>query len=343
MKTFYSFLLLALFSLSGYSQIINIPDANFKARLLAANTSSEIAKDINGNFIVIDSNNDDEIQISEALLVYSLNVVLQNINNLTGIENFTNLQHIQCQNNQLINLPFSNLINLKEIYCNDNLIASLSEIENLTQLKKIWFSSNQVVSFNLQNLSQLENIQCSDNLLTEINLCGTSVKLLWCQNNPNLHSLYLKNNVISNDFIYRQIPPPLHSFEFYNSPLLNFICYDEGEYDAVYSSLGYNTIGKTLVTSCDANCILTAPEFEISAFFNLYPNPAKNMLNIAAKEAISIQSINIYNNLGQLVQSVPNQNLGNTIAIDVSKLQSGHYFVNIISDKGKTTAKFIKN
>lgn len=68
------------------------------------------------------------------------------------------------------------------------------------------------------------------------------------------------------------------------------------------------------------------------------PNPAKNILTMTAKQDIKISSLHIYNTLGQLVQV--NTNPGETI--DISGLQSGSYFIKIISDKGSTTGKFIK-
>lgn len=56
------------------SQIVNIPDANLKTKLLLANNTSghQIAKNLNGDYFKIDSNNDGEIQFSEALQVLTL-------------------------------------------------------------------------------------------------------------------------------------------------------------------------------------------------------------------------------------------------------------------------------
>lgn len=54
------------------AQIIEFPDVYFKSRLVTSsvtNTNS-IAKDSSGNSIKVDVNNDGEIEVSEALLVY---------------------------------------------------------------------------------------------------------------------------------------------------------------------------------------------------------------------------------------------------------------------------------
>lgn len=46
------------------AQIVNIPDTNFKAKLLAANTTNSIAADSFNNNIKIDINNNGEIEVS---------------------------------------------------------------------------------------------------------------------------------------------------------------------------------------------------------------------------------------------------------------------------------------
>lgn len=70
----------------SYSQIINIPDPNFKALLLQANTNNNIAGGVK-----IDMNNNGEIEQSEALLVYDFDFPPGNITSLVGIEYFTNV------------------------------------------------------------------------------------------------------------------------------------------------------------------------------------------------------------------------------------------------------------
>ncbi|MBO7491806.1 MAG: T9SS type A sorting domain-containing protein [Bacteroidales bacterium] len=70
--------------------------------------------------------------------------------------------------------------------------------------------------------------------------------------------------------------------------------------------------------------------------FNIYPNPAQNVLNIATDEMI--KSVEIYNLQGQLVQ-VEN---GNVNSINVSNLATGNYFVRIQTNDNTITRKFTK-
>ncbi len=85
---------------------------------------------------------------------------------------------------------------------------------------------------------------------------------------------------------------------------------------------------------------LADQDFEFESYFSVNPNPAENQLNIITKQNISISSISIYNTLGQLVQVIPNAKV--TSIIDVSSLKSGNYFIQIITQKGTSTSKFIK-
>jgi hypothetical protein len=69
-----------------------------------------------------------------------------------------------------------------------------------------------------------------------------------------------------------------------------------------------------------------------------WPNPVKNSLYVKTKQDLKINSLSFYNNLGQLVQEIKNPNE----TIDVSELQSGIFFIKILSDKGSDKGKFIK-
>jgi hypothetical protein len=68
-----------------------------------------------------------------------------------------------------------------------------------------------------------------------------------------------------------------------------------------------------------------------------YPNPVANNLTI---EVSQNATINIFNTQGQLIETaLINCNITN---IDVSNLPSGLYFMNVKTEKGTETKKFIK-
>ena len=171
-KFIQTILLLAFFAFAAntQAQVINITDANFKAKLLQSSSSNEIAKDSSGNKIKIDVNNDGQIQQSEALLVYKLVLSNNSIASMNGIEYFTNLKYLNCSSNLLTTINEIALANLLELNCRNNKLTSL----------------------NLSNFRMLEDLDCSYNNLTTLNGSGlTNLKVFWCTNNNLLTSLNL--------------------------------------------------------------------------------------------------------------------------------------------------------
>ncbi len=73
--------------------------------------------------------------------------------------------------------------------------------------------------------------------------------------------------------------------------------------------------------------------------FEIYPNPVENNLYINAQERIN--EINIYNIMGINVRN--EQCTMNNVQLNVSDLNSGIYFVKIMTDKGETVKRFIKD
>lgn len=189
MNKLYTSVLLFTFFM-GSAQIVNIPDANFKARLLAASPSIGIAStetpDVNGlvsSYTTIDTNGDGVIQVSEVLMIKYLNVVDSNISNLQGINGFLNLETLSCSFNQISTLNVSNLTNLKRLDCNVNQISNIN-VGGLINLRWLNCANNQISLLDLSGLTSLINLECSNNQLTSLNLSGlTNLNWLNCYSN----------------------------------------------------------------------------------------------------------------------------------------------------------------
>ena len=65
----------------------------------------------------------------------------------------------------------------------------------------------------------------------------------------------------------------------------------------------------------------------------VYPNPAQNLIILRANDDTPIQSVDLYNVTGQIVIT------STETEINVSELESGIYFVNILTEKGAVTKK----
>lgn len=191
MKKIYLIVAVIIFSVIQ-AQIISIPDANLKAKLLAADTTNNIAQDNNFNNIKIDTNSNNEIEATEAAAVYNLyvggsqNQTSNLISNISGLEAFVNLRYLNVDFNNLTTVNATLFPNLQQLHVSYNPLSSLT-VNNLLSLKLLWCRDTQLTSLDISNLPSLEDFRCHGNQLTTINL----------SNKPNLKNLYCSNNNFS--------------------------------------------------------------------------------------------------------------------------------------------------
>ncbi len=298
-----------LLSSFANAQIISFPDTNFKNALVNTN-----CVDIDNNGTAesdADTNNDNEIQLSEALAVTRLLVFGQNISNLSGIENFNNLQKLDCSSNTLTTLNFEN----------NNIITTL------------FCDNNQITNLVLNNLPNLTNFSCSSNLTQSLDLSTTGFVQGNFGNNPNLQLINLRNNVLNMCIVFPFTGSDYTCVMFLGCPALQLVCLDDNENIGYFSGPPQQNVQ----FSTSSNCTLSSESFNNNEI-TLFPNPVKNELNYSFEKTISIEKINIYNTLGQLVK----QFIGNQNSIDLSDLNTGYYHIEFISEEGKLTKKFIK-
>ncbi len=86
---------------------------------------------------------------------------------------------------------------------------------------------------------------------------------------------------------------------------------------------------------------LSTDEF-LASKFSVYPNPANNLVNIANGENMMVNKVTVTDLNGRTVKNVSFDNVAN-VQVNVSDLASGLYLMNITSDKGTATKKFVKN
>lgn len=202
MKQIYLFLFFVFsFSTIG-AQIINFPDTNFKNALL-------------NNYPVIDTNNDGEIQISEANAATSLNISNKGITSLQGLEYFTNITTLKCQENNFPVLDAGFLVNIESIDFSDNPNLVTVNLSNVEMIQGTFKANNldNLTSLNLNNLLQVGgSFNCSFNpILTDLNLNALSSiaftfyivqnSSLATLNTPNLVSVGVDYSVYSNQVL----------------------------------------------------------------------------------------------------------------------------------------------
>ncbi|RED96643.1 T9SS type A sorting domain-containing protein [Marinoscillum furvescens] len=159
--------------------IVAIPDANFKQALL--------------NDHSIDTNEDGEIQYEEAEQ-YSGELVVENqqIDDLTGLEAFTEITKLDFKNNNVSSLNISSNTQLRVVIGAANQLSSVNFGDN-SNLHTVKLNSNTLTSLEPGALPVLEVLDIQFNQLTELTLSeNTLLDTLYCNNNQ-LTTLNLKN------------------------------------------------------------------------------------------------------------------------------------------------------
>ena len=183
------------FSLFSFvnAQIVDIPDRNFKKKLLASSSinNNYTAQDLNGRYFAIDANRDGEIQVNEARNVSFLDISQSDIFSLEGISIFSNLKLLNCSRNSLTSLDGKSLVNLTRLDCYGNILTSLDvtglvnleyldckfnyyltsiDLTGLVNLKNFICHYNKFNSLDMRSLVKLEYFECSGNQFTSLDL-----------------------------------------------------------------------------------------------------------------------------------------------------------------------------
>lgn len=228
-----------------FSQIVNIPDPNFKAFLLNHGDRISFQVDTPLNQQILDLNGDNEIQVSEALNVTSMIADYRQINSFEGIEAFANLQSLICSNNNATSLNIGNLVNLLHLEFAYNNISSINTT-NLSLLERLDISSNPITSVNLNGNPLLNTLYANGTLLTSIDISHNSqleevslktptLSSVNFGNIRSIHTLYCDNSQITTIDLSKLTF--ISYFSCSNMQQLQFANLKTGNYQVVLSDL----------------------------------------------------------------------------------------------------------
>ena len=157
----------------------HFPDANFR-------------QFVSENY---DRDQDDKLSKAEAEVVEIMHIEEMGISDLTGIEYFTELKELYCQNsfdttegrNHLTSLDLSGNTQLTRLACGQNEISSLN-ISQCTELGNLHCGNNQLTNLNVTNNTKLWRLYCINNQLSVINLSNNNMlKILDIDGNQLTH------------------------------------------------------------------------------------------------------------------------------------------------------------
>jgi Leucine-rich repeat (LRR) protein len=223
----------------------NFPDDNFREYLLNQ-----------------DYGQDGVLTETEIMFIDDMDVYDMEISSLQGIEYFTALTVLDCEDNELTTLDISKNTALVKLYCSMNYLTSL-DITNNVALKRLSCYDNELTSLDVSKntaltfldceenkitaldvsmCTELESLTCGDNELTQLDISNlTYLESLNCyynnlttldvSNNPNLEYINCENNQLSSLDISNNPNLGLvfcdgnqiSSLDFTNNPLLYFV------------------------------------------------------------------------------------------------------------------------
>ncbi|MEG1406201.1 MAG: hypothetical protein RSC34_06295, partial [Alistipes sp.] len=141
-----------------FERIIAFPDPKFRAALVAT-YNLKLTTDQTD----IDVNNEENKKLFANTT--KLEVKKKYIKTLQGIEYFTALTYLNCNDNQLTSLDVSKNTALTLLSCKNNQLTSLDVTKN-TALTKLGCENNLLTSLDVTKNTKLTELSCKNNLLT---------------------------------------------------------------------------------------------------------------------------------------------------------------------------------
>ncbi len=213
----HSIIYLFLFFIGNiFSQTTAIPDPIFEQYLIDSGIDSDGL--LNGIVTTEDISG-----------IVFFSVANEGITDLTGIQDFSNLQELNCNNNALTSLDLSQNLTLTKVYCSENQITNLNLGQNIvfnevicsenelttldvsqnTSLKRLFCDKNQISNLDVRQNTQLthlsvtfnsiSNLDVSQNIALSVLNCGYNpIKDLDVTNNKSLIDLACANSDITN-------------------------------------------------------------------------------------------------------------------------------------------------
>ena len=261
---------------------------------------------------------------------------------MLDVSNNGQLEYLNCYNNKLTQLDLKNNTKLTFLNCGKNTLSSLDLSKN-TQLSILYCNDNKLTSLGIDHNILLKSFGCNNNLLSSLDVSkNTQLDILYCytnrltkldvSKNTKLKRLYCHTNNFTTaalDDIYCSLPDRKGQTEGQIQPLTNASSADKSK---VLATNGSNATAKGWkIQYFDNDSEITGftgthqcgggtgiDEAKDLPSLAVYPNPVKDVLNIATDKPV--HSIRIYNVYGTEVARATDAN-----SINVSHLPAGVY------------------
>jgi hypothetical protein len=341
-------LLFTALPILGISQQTYVPDDNFENFLETHDANHIIVSIGDPNSMGNGVANDDYVTTANISGVTYLDVSGEGVSDLTGIEDFTNLNYLDCYDNYLTSLDVSNCANLVLLDCESNYITNLDLSQNL-QLQTLWCYENQLQSINVVGCINLEDFEFDNNFLTSIDL-STNVNLshidAWTNNltsinlsnHPNIESIEVFDNQLECLNIENGNNTNIFEFECWGNPNLSCVEVD----DPVWSTANWSNIDPqtSFSTNCNypANCFSAPTSLqENTNNINVYPNPTNDQITIDIKGYNGPVNVELYDLQGRLLHTT------RTTTVSLRKYERGIYIFKVSYGEITEEVRVVRN
>lgn len=145
----------------------------------------------------------DDIYSDDLKKITNLTVAGKGISDLAGINFFSELIYLRCDNNLLTTLDVHQCSKLKVLHCWANNLTSLNISKN-TALMELYCDKNKLTTLDVSNSPNLEFLNCFTNELTKLKLGNTSkLTILFCYDNKLTELDVSKNKGLKELYCYK--------------------------------------------------------------------------------------------------------------------------------------------
>lgn len=187
MKPIYAFFATAMLVLAVSCETNDDTNQNATPQAMTEVPKTAIPDAVFEEFLVnnnLDDVVDGEVTTSNLVLVTNLILDDLNITDLTGIEDFPNLDNLWLQNTNLTQLDVSQNTLLKFLYFDNNNVSTL-DVSDLPLLEKLSFINNNISVVDISSNPNLQILDMEGNAISELNVAANQeLFTLRTQGNP---------------------------------------------------------------------------------------------------------------------------------------------------------------
>ncbi|WP_106793621.1 T9SS type A sorting domain-containing protein [Aquimarina sp. Aq78] len=166
--------------------VTSVPDINFEYYLENHDANGNVVAVGNPSSLGNGKVDDGYVLTSRIATVTSLNISFFSVGDLTGIEDFTALEILNCSNNDFNDLDLSNQPNLKELYCH-NVFVSIIDVSANLNLEKLIVNDANCTTLTIGENTVITELNASNNKLTVLDITDfTTLEILDFSKNYNL-------------------------------------------------------------------------------------------------------------------------------------------------------------